>query len=607
MVSRIALIAGFSCLLIASVGCQSILQREDAKQGLKALSDSSSAPTQYIGSVAAFRGLNFSKLEGVGLVTELRGTGSNPPPSGQRDYLIDELKTHPEVENAMSLVASPDTSMVLVKGLVPPGARKGDRFDLEVILPPKPRLETTSLKHGFLFKTRLRPMVVLGSSVKKGSVSAQGRGSVLVNSLFEPRKDADNDLRGVILGGGVVLEDRTLGLKLLTEDNPIRKATSMSRAINDRFTTITRDGRTGVASPKSDKLIELSIPENYRLNVGRYSQVVSQIAFDETPQARVNRLEQLARELNQPVTCRDAALRLEAIGLEGVPALRRGLLNSDPEIRFQAAEALAYLGEADGIDVLLETATSSPKSRWHALTALSASQSPQASEALLSLMSVESAETRYGAFRAFQTRSPSDPLAKGEWLADDFYFHEVPSSGPPMVHLTRSKRPEICLFGKEHQFADDFIFVQNGLTVRADGKGSLLLIRYLSGQQEERRVCSTNLSEAIRQLASLNCSYTEMVELLQEARSGNQLTSRLAINSVPRFSQERFVPDEFEVVEADGELKKFLPNIFGRKSDATPVAEELSVEPDAESPANETPGGDSLPAPLQPQSSGSVK
>ncbi|MFN9878399.1 MAG: flagellar basal body P-ring protein FlgI, partial [Planctomycetota bacterium] len=553
MVSRIALLAGFSCLLIASVGCQSILQREDAKQGLKALSDSSSAPTQYIGSVAAFRGLNFSKLEGVGLVTELRGTGSNPPPSGQRDYLIDELKTHPEVENAMSLVASPDTSMVLVKGLVPPGARKGDRFDLEVILPPKPRLETTSLKHGFLFKTRMRPMVVLGSSVKKGSVSAQGRGSVLVNSLFEPRKDADNDLRGVILGGGVVLEDRTLGLKLLTEDNPIRKATSMSRAINDRFTTITRDGRTGVASPKSDKLIELSIPENYRLNVGRYSQVVSQIAFDETPQARVNRLEQLARELNQPVTCRDAALRLEAIGLEGVPALRRGLLNSDPEIRFQAAEALAYLGEADGIDVLLETATSSPKSRWHALTALSASQSPQASEALLSLMSGESAEARYGACRAVETRSPSARLAVGEWLAGEFYFHEVPSSGPPMVHLTRSKRPEICLFGKEHQFADDFIFVQNGLTVRADGKGSLLLIRYLSGQQEERRVCSTNLSEAIRQLASLNCSYTEMVELLQEARSGNQLTSRLAINSVPRFSQARFGPDEFEVVEADGE------------------------------------------------------
>jgi hypothetical protein len=473
-------------------------------------------------------------------------------------------------------------------------------------------LETTSLKHGFLFKTRMRPMVVLGNSVKKGSVSAQGRGSVLVNSLFEPRKDSENEVRGVILGGGVVLDDRTLGLSIRTEDNPIRKATSMSRAINDRFTTITRDGRTGVATPKSDKVIELSIPENYRLNIGRYSQVIAQIAYDEPPQLRVNRLEQLDRELNQPVTCRDAALRLEAIGLEGVPALRRGLLNSDPEIRFQAAEALSYLGEADGIDVLLEAASNSPKSRWHALTALAASQSPQAAEALLSLMSVESAETRYGAFRAFQTRSPSDPLAKGEWLADDFYFHEIPSSGPPMVHLTRSKRPEVALFGKEHQFTDDFIFVQNGLTVRADGKGSLLMIRYLAGQQEERRVCSTNLADAIRQLASLNCSYTEMVELLQEARRANQLTSRVAINAVPRINQERFVPDEFEVVEAEAESKGFLPNLFGRKNDPESGAEELLLEPESqnragEASAEESDADDLLPAPLEPQSTGSGK
>jgi flagellar basal body P-ring protein FlgI len=612
MVSRKALVTGLSCLLIASVGCQSILQREDSKNGLAAISDSASTTTQYIGAVAAFWGLDFGKLEGVGLVTELRGTGSNPPPSGQRDYLIDELKTHPEIENAMSLVSSPDTSMVLVKGLVPPGAKKGDRFDLEVILPPKPRLETTSLKHGFLFKTRMRPMVVLGNSVKKGSVSAQGRGSVLVNSLFEPRKDSENEVRGVILGGGVVLDDRTLGLSIRTEDNPIRKATSMSRAINDRFTTITRDGRTGVATPKSDKVIELSIPENYRLNIGRYSQVIAQIAYDEPPQLRVNRLEQLDRELNQPVTCRDAALRLEAIGLEGVPALRRGLLNSDPEIRFQAAEALSYLGEADGIDVLLEAASNSPKSRWHALTALAASQSPQAAEALLSLMSVESAETRYGAFRAFQTRSPSDPLAKGEWLADDFYFHEIPSSGPPMVHLTRSKRPEVALFGKDHQFTDDFIFVQNGLTVRADGKGSLLMIRYLTGQQEERRVCSTNLADAIRQLASLNCSYTEMVELLQEARRANQLTSRVAINAVPRINQERFVPDEFEVVEAEAESKGFLPNLFGRKNEPESGAEELLLEPESqnragEASAEESDADDLLPAPLEPQSTGSGK
>jgi hypothetical protein len=162
--------------------------------------------------------------------------------------------------------------------MVPPGAKKGDRYDLELILPPKPRLETSSLKYGFLLKTRMRPMVQLGNTVKKGAISGQGRGSVLVDSLFEPRKDSENEVRGVILGGGVLLDDRSFGLGVRSEENPLRQATSIAKAINERFTTVTRDGRTGVATPKTDKAIELTIPESYRLNIGRYSQVIGNIA-----------------------------------------------------------------------------------------------------------------------------------------------------------------------------------------------------------------------------------------------------------------------------------------------------------------------------------------
>lgn len=598
------LTTGIFCLLWISSGCQSLWQRDGVEASLLPSSNSTEPKTQYVKDSAGFWGLDFGKLEGIGLVTDLKGTGSNPPPSGQRDYLVDELKTYPEIDNAMNLISSKDTSMVLVKGLVPPGAKKGDRYDLELILPPKPRLETSSLKYGFLFKTRMRPMVQLGNSVKKGSVAGQGRGSVLIDSLFESRKDSENDVRGVILGGGILLDDRTFGLKVKGEENPIREATSIAKAINERFTTVTRDGRSGVATPKTDKVIELTIPESYRLNIGRYSQVIGNIAYGEQAQDRVNRLERLDRELNDPDTCRDAALQLEALGLDGVPALRRGLLNSDQEVRFQSAEALAYLGEPDGIDVLLEAATNLPNLRWHALTALSASQSPQAGEALLSLMNVDSAETRYGAFRAFQVRNPNDPLARGEWLADDFYFHEVPSSGPPMVHLSRSKRPEVTLFGKDQQLTNDFIFVQNGLTIRADGKGSLLLIRYLPNQQEERRICSTNLGDAIRQLAALNCSYTELVELLQEAKRNNQLTSRLAINAVPRLNQNRFEPDEFEV--ADGkDSGGFFPSLFGTRKEESSwnqrakstSAEELRLESETADESLQRSDDERLPSP----------
>ncbi|MFM7741151.1 MAG: flagellar basal body P-ring protein FlgI, partial [Planctomycetota bacterium] len=289
MVFRGTLLAiGLFCLVWTTAGCQSLWQKDGAQTSLLPSGNSTPPTTQYVKDAAGFWGLDFGKLEGVGLVTDLRGTGSNPPPSGQRDYLVDELKTYPEIENAMNLLASKDTSMVLVKGMVPPGAKKGDRYDLELILPPKPRLETSSLKYGFLFKTRMRPMVQLGNSVKKGSIAGQGRGSVLVDSLFEPRKDSENDVRGVILGGGILLDDRSFGLSVRSEENPLRQATSIARAINERFTTVTSDGRTGVATPKTDKVIELNIPESYRLNIGRYSQVIGNIAFNEQAQDRVN-------------------------------------------------------------------------------------------------------------------------------------------------------------------------------------------------------------------------------------------------------------------------------------------------------------------------------
>ena len=130
------------------------------------------------------------------------------------------------------------------------------------------------------------------------------------------------------------------------------------------------------------------------------------------------------------------------------------------------------------------------------------------------------------------------------------------------------------------------------------------MIRYLPERQEERRICSTNLGEAIRQLASLNCSYTEMLELLQEAQRNNQLTSRLAINAVPRINQNRFLPDEFEVAE-DGNSEGFFPNLFSsrRESNASATehankAEALKPEPESAGAAAEKSEDERLPAPL---------
>jgi len=50
--------------------------------------------------------------------------------------------------------------------------------------------------------------------------------------------------------------------------------------------------------------------------------------------------------LLDPITSAPAAIRLEALGKDGIDALHKGLAAEDEEVRFYAAEALAYLDDS---------------------------------------------------------------------------------------------------------------------------------------------------------------------------------------------------------------------------------------------------------------------
>ena len=58
-------------------------------------------------------GLNYIAVEGVGLVTGLDKTGSDPRPSPQRTALISDMQTY-EVKNPNMVLASAETSLVSV-------------------------------------------------------------------------------------------------------------------------------------------------------------------------------------------------------------------------------------------------------------------------------------------------------------------------------------------------------------------------------------------------------------------------------------------------------------------------------------------------------------
>jgi len=528
----IVLCIGLLISLATAGGCSNIIRRGQSPDVKEYIDKSTKSSTRYVGDISGVNGLNYAKVEGIGLVAGLNGTGSDPAPSWQKDHLLDEMKLTREIENPNAVLASRDTSIVLVRAMMPPGAKKGDPLDLEVILPPN--TETGSLENGILSPVRMKPMAYLGRRVREGKTLAIGMGDVVVDSVFESRQDQANQIRGWIPGGGRVMEDREMSLTLRSEQLGPSLVRDVTNAINLRFTTYGPDGRIGVAEAKTDRVINLAIPENYRFNVGRYIEVVQSIAWGESSTERVNRLQVLDEQIDHPTMCIVAAMRLEAMGKEGVPALRRAMMNPDREVRFHAAQALAYLGESDGIEVLHQSASEVPAFRWNALTALASLTSIEAGNALSSLMNSESAEARYGAFRTIHRRTPNDPMVKGETLPGGFFLHIVPVDGAPMLHVSRLRRPEIVVFGDDQFVSDKLMLVQPGLTIRADETGAIRISKFKVGGDELRAVSTNRVSDFVRQLASVNCTYSQMVSILRELKQKDMLTSRLVVEAVPK-------------------------------------------------------------------------
>jgi flagellar basal body P-ring protein FlgI len=560
-------------LVVSATGCKNFVERAQSPDNqILQLHEDKDSETRYIGDICTIRGLEYAKVEGIGLAVGLRGTGSNPLPSGQRDYLVKELEMKHDGDNVERTIASDSSELVLLQGKLPPGIRKGEKFDIEIRTMPK--TEASSLENGMVLQTRMRPMAVLGRSVKKGHVIAMGKGRILVDALFESRKDQPNRLHGYILGGGIAMEDRELQLTIQGDDYAPKTSTMIARAINSRFTRIDNHGRHGVAEPVTDRVIEIEVPATYRHNIGRYLQVIANMSHSESTAERLVRMERLETELVEPNKAGLTSVRLEALGQDGIPILKRALLKDDLEIKFYAAQALAYMGEIDGVDHLKLVAETEPAFRWHALTALASLKEIEAGMALSDLLHVRSAETRYGAFRAMRARSPQDATIAGAWLGD-FFLHRVPSKTEPMLHFARNKRPEIVIFNEDQTVTDEFLHVESGTTIRATGNGTVTLVRYRSDNEEVRKVCRNRIADVIEMMADAGFGYGDVLSVLQDSKNADCLNTRLVVNAVPKLGRT-YVPGktagELPPERSDRYVAEDLPGLF---YDGDEIAEDL--------------------------------
>jgi len=485
--------------------------------------------TKFVGDYTAPWGLGVKRVERPALVTGLADTGSDPPPGPQRSTLVADMQARGVIE-PNRLLGSSSTSLVWIHGHLPPGCRKGERFDVFVEVPPNH--DTTSLAGGWLMETRLAEMAVIGNTIRDGHELGVAKGPLLVDPVSSGTLDSKARLRARLPGGGVALTDRELGLVIAPEHRSFAMSKRLGDWINRRFHVVIRGSKRGVATPKTDRYIHLEVPSIYRHDLARYVRVVQAVAVIEPAEGRHARLQLLARQLADPVTAPAAAVRLEAIGKDAIPLLRKGLESKDAEVRFAAAEALAYLGESVAASHLAEAATNLRAARSAAINALSVLDDANGIDALQGLLATSSAETRYGAFRALRRIDPGMPVVKGERLGDACSLHILDVGGPTLVHATRSQRPEIVLFGTDHPIA-------RGL--RAEAGRSIVVVvegpqatvsRFEPGVSDREVAVPADVAAVIRGIIELGGGYPDAVQFLQQAAAGRFLSSRLAFDAV---------------------------------------------------------------------------
>src|SRR5690606_15246651 len=226
-------------------------------------------------------------------------------------------------------------------------------------------------------------------------------------------KTSTTQKRGVILGGAELLEERPLALGLVEGRASVAASARIGGAINKRFFMYIRGSKEGVATPKNDKIVALKVHPKYHDNIPRYVNVIRNIPLSQATTYRVKRLGELQLELLDEATTQAAAMKLEAMGDESLPVLKKGLESQSELIRFCAADALAYLDQNISIEPLREAAANRNAFRYRAIMALGSMDELEAFDALEALLHAEGAETRYGAFDALKKRASHLPSIRG--------------------------------------------------------------------------------------------------------------------------------------------------------------------------------------------------
>jgi flagellar basal body P-ring protein FlgI len=539
-------------------GCSQLWNRSKSKKENAELKKLMEVPTPppTIGLATRPMGLEPLLVKGVSAVNSLPGTGGAADPSPDRDALLEEMKRH-NVANPEKFLEGNTTALVLVQATIPAGARRGDAIDVQVISPENARAK--DLAGGWLLDTRMteqlrvRGSAFTGPSVRKGDTMALATGLVLTQAGYESASQAQNKLEGIVIDGGRVQKDRPLHLGIARSFAHAKVASAIADAINLRYFFFDGSSRHGIATAISDDSIEIEVPPRYRESVPRLMASISAIAIDPRRRESQAYLQEITERLQSPSSAASAALAAEALGEPAVPALLAALKSDNREIRFYAAESLAYLDRVEAIEPMRALLSEVPAFRFPGFQSLIGMKNPEVADMLTTLLDHESLETRYAAVVTLRKRNSASPLIQGQKLGT-FAMYRVgsPESSPAVIGSLRDV-PEIVITGQPVIQIPTFLRIETGVLAKPLGKDKIE-IHHFSITGEDRHVeADATAADFVVGLARAGCHYQQVVEMLRLAKDEGALKDQFVMDPLPRPLRTYFRDDDTAIAASGTE------------------------------------------------------
>jgi flagellar basal body P-ring protein FlgI len=446
-----------------------------------------------VGSVTELTGYADVRVRGYSLVLGLMRTGSSECPPSIKTHLLQQLRKLKDQKllppaytdlDAESIISSRSTAVVTVEGLVPAGAPKREKFDVNIRA--LEGTQTTSLQGGILIRTELQIVVAQqGGRIIAARPTAIAAGPVFINPFprsTQATQTAD-PRSGVVLGGGRALYDRHVQLALLQPD--YRMAQQLQSRINSRFV----DTDSPQAAEATRSKVTLRIPQKYRDNYQHFFSLVWALYLQDSPGYLENKL----RDLSGLAKQKDAdfetiSLAWEAIGRPSLAYLQP--LYSDAslgELAFYAARTALNLDDLKAIDALITMALDEEHpSQLRAAQELGGqAQDLRARQALVQLLDKDNYQLRMVAYEGL--RRASDTRIRTHSISRYFELDVVNTTGENLICAWTTGEPRIVLFGKNLSCPQN-IFLESDdkhITINAkQGDNEVSISRQIPNQQE---------------------------------------------------------------------------------------------------------------------------